>query len=128
MRFLILTIIALALAVTPRGAGSAPDSAGMGPSGDPDTPYQVVQKVEIARAAPMRGAVRLTILLPNAAHAKLALYRVDGRRVAQRDLGLLPAGRNEVTLEETARVGAGLYIARVNADGVAAVRKIVVLP
>ena len=129
MRFLKSILLALVFACLASGADSSPGSDGMGPDGDPDTPYQVVPgHLQIARTAPVHGPARLTLVLPRTAQAKIALYRVDGRRVALRDLGVLAAGRTEITLDETARLGAGLYIASLSADGAVARRKIVVLP
>jgi hypothetical protein len=69
--------------------------------------------LEAMRPNPSRGE-RLTVefVLPTAARARLELLDVTGRRVAEREVGSLGAGRHVVDLAERRHVAAGFYLVR----------------
>lgn len=64
---------------------------------------------------PVREAARVTVALPHAADARVAVYDVLGREVARLHDGLLAAG--STTLVWNGDAPAGLYLVRVEAHG-----------
>lgn len=74
---------------------------------------------------PARGMAGVSFTLPRAAHARLDLLDLSGRRVASRSVDA-GAGRNHVTLQETIGLPPGAYWIRLEAAG-RTVRKIGVL-
>src|SRR5262249_58568841 len=76
----------------------------------------------LASPNPVRDQARFELALPRAAHARLALYDVMGRRVQTLVDADLPAGRSFASWDATsgsggASVGAGLYWARLTVGG-----------
>jgi hypothetical protein len=69
------------------------------------------------------GAIAFT--LGRAGAATVSVHDVRGRRVFERALGVMPSGPNRVTLG--ARLGPGVYWARIRANGAERAAKLVVL-
>jgi hypothetical protein len=60
---------------------------------------------------PSRGSgARVTFVLPTAAPARLELWDVSGRRLAEREVGSLGAGRHQVDLVAGRSLAPGLYL------------------
>ncbi|MBK7369088.1 MAG: hypothetical protein IPJ04_14625 [Candidatus Eisenbacteria bacterium] len=82
-----------------------------------------------AGANPSRGPVALRCTLPREAHVRLVLLDVGGRRVRTLEDRVLAAGAHEVTWngrdDSGATAPAGLYWARLEADGEVWTRRIV---
>ena len=80
---------------------------------------------------PVRGPVTLRFALAREGHVSLAVYDLTGRRVRDLVVGARPAGEHAITWDlrdEGGRaVGAGLYIARLAADGHSLARRFVTL-
>ena len=80
---------------------------------------------------PFRGTTSLGFDLPQSGRAQVAIYDVEGRRVAVLRDGFVDAGRHTVSWDGRngggSRVAAGVYFARVMAAGADRSRKIVVL-
>ncbi|MCK4513284.1 T9SS type A sorting domain-containing protein, partial [bacterium] len=80
---------------------------------------------------PFRGGTALAFALPRPAEAKLDIYNVAGRRIATVVSGNLPAGNHLVTWDGTdtrgAKVPAGIYFYRFEADGFESTRKMILL-
>jgi len=80
---------------------------------------------------PFRGKTALHYALPSAAVVRLRIFDSQGRQVATLVDGEKPAGPHSATWSGRdafgAPVSAGVYYARLEADGVSAARKIVVL-
>lgn len=72
---------------------------------------------------PSRGVVRLAVTLPNAGHARVTIHDISGREVARLLDGAHEAG--EFSLEWSARVAPGLYIATIEAAGERASTRVV---
>lgn len=66
---------------------------------------------------PARDHVRLALTLPRGGEVRWDLYDVAGRRVATLWRGELAAGPTQLEARLPREVGAGLYFARVSADG-----------
>ena len=82
-----------------------------------------------AGANPSRGPVALRCTLPREGHVRLVLLDVSGRRVRTLEDGVLAAGAHEVIWngrdDSGAAAPAGLYWARLEADGEVHTRRIV---
>lgn len=77
---------------------------------------------------PMRGgALTVHFMLPSAAPARVELLDVSGRRVAEREVGSLGAGRHALDLGEGLRLASGLYLVRLRQGTNTRVVKVVVL-
>jgi hypothetical protein len=63
------------------------------------------------------GQLMVQFVLPSAAPAKLELFDIAGRRVAQRDVGSLGAGRHAENLAEDVRLLPGVYLVRFTQAG-----------
>ncbi len=82
---------------------------------------------------PARGGATIEFALPGPADAvRLSVYDAAGRRVHMADLGPRPAGTNRVVwrraAEVAARARAGIFFYRVEAGGLAASGRIVLIP
>jgi len=75
----------------------------------------------------VHGMASARLSLPHEASALIELFAVTGRRVAQRDLGVLGAGAHNVPLAETASLSPGVYFARVRVGAESVQAKFVVL-
>ena len=90
--------------------------------------------VALAPAAPnpARASFTLRFTLPHAAHANLAIFDIEGRRVRRLASGLRSAGEQAITWDRTddlgRRVEAGIYFARLETGGQAVTEKLVTLP
>ena len=95
---------------------------------EPGTPVTRVS-LESARPNPSSATASLRFALPRAAHARLLIVDVAGRRVRTLVDGTLGTGPHEVVWdgrgEEGGRVSAGLYWARLEAEGTVCVRRVV---
>jgi len=84
-----------------------------------------------ARPNPFNPATTISFALPDAGQVDLAVFDVSGRRVATLADGFLSAGPHRVVWDGTdARglaVGSGVYFVRLEADGSAATRKMLLL-
>lgn len=80
---------------------------------------------------PSRERMTLPFSLPRAAHAKLTVYGVDGRRVRTLVEGDLQAGHHEAAWdlrdEHGAPVRSGMYFARLEVEGLQIARRVVKL-
>lgn len=102
-----------ALGDTWRGALRGPVSA-PGPSAGP-----LDLSLGAPWPSPARGAASVTLVLPRADRATLAMFDVSGRRVMARDLGSLGAGRHVIALPEVAQLEPGVYLVRLTQAGLA---------
>ncbi len=73
------------------------------------------------------GDLRVVFSLAEAGPVRLELFDAAGRCVRSRDLGTLEAGSHHVSLERDARIGAGIYFARLTQGGRQASLRVVVL-
>ena len=74
---------------------------------------------------PFADATTFTFTLPEAAAVRLAVYDVLGREVAVLAEGMTDAGAHEATFDASG-LAAGVYVARLTADGLTATRQVVV--
>lgn len=91
-------------------------------------PFVRAGGLELARIAPnpTHGAARVDFVLSVAARARLTVYDVTGRRVAQVFDGALAAGAHSLEWSASqARLRAGLYLMRLDVDGVQRTRRFV---
>jgi hypothetical protein len=97
---------------------------------DPRTPTSTVSFARPSRN-PAVGSVTLCFSLPRAAHARLTIYDASGRRVRQLASGERPGGDHAITWDMRddggRAVGAGLYLARLEADGSSLTHKVATL-
>jgi hypothetical protein len=100
----------------------------VGPAPDPRDPAAGLEfALGAAVPNPTRGNVRLALTLPAAARVTLETFDVAGRRVGEPLAHAFDAGRY-VLAWDAARVGPGVYFARLRVDGtVRAERRIVVV-
>jgi hypothetical protein len=81
--------------------------------------------------SPTDGALRLQYSISTRSRVFVEVFDVAGRLAADLDQGVMEAGNHVVTwdrmLRPAGRASAGLYWVRVRGDGIAAVRKIVLL-
>jgi hypothetical protein len=75
---------------------------------------------------PTAGATAVSLTLPEAGEALVAVFDALGRRVAVLHDGPLPAGRHTFALN-AATLPAGAYVVRGSAGAVEAVRRLVVM-
>ncbi len=73
------------------------------------------------------GALAIRFTLPDGAPASLALFDVSGRRVVQREVGVLGAGAHVVALDG-AHLPPGVYLARLEQHGQARQARVVIAP
>jgi len=78
---------------------------------------------------PARGAVRLSLELPQPTHAEVAIYDVVGRRVATLLEGAMDAGRHDLAWDRRVsggrRADAGVYFVRAVSGGTTLTRRVV---
>jgi len=74
---------------------------------------------------PARGITTIKFSLPTAGDAKLAIYDLAGRRVSSIDLRARAAGANDVAINVSS-LAAGVYVYRLEANGLSSARKMVV--
>jgi hypothetical protein len=116
----------------------AHDAAGNTGDDSGDAPFTIAGTVAVdaltitefalapVRPNPARGAGQVTFDLPREAHVRLTVHDVQGRQVAVLAEGRLGAGRHTATWKGTgggARLGAGMYFVRLEADGRRFVRR-----
>ncbi len=99
----------------------------------------VPEDPELTRAVALEGNVpnpfnpqtTIRFALPRSQRVDLAVYDLQGRRVAVLVAGLLPAGRHEAvwrgTDEQGHRVASGLYLYRLQTEDLGATRKMLLL-
>ncbi len=84
--------------------------------------------LEGARPNPSRGGqLSVAFTLPTPASARLELLDVSGRRVAQREVGALGAGRHSVALAADRPLAPGLYLVRLTQGADVRVTRVAVL-
>ena len=84
--------------------------------------------LEGARPNPVHGEqLSVTFTLPKTAPAKLELVDVSGRRVVEREVGTLGAGRHAVDLAADQRLAPGLYLLRLTQGANLRVTRVAVL-
>ncbi len=77
---------------------------------------------------PARGSsLRVAFALPAASPARLALLDVAGRKVSEREVGVLGAGRHSVDLGAGATLAPGLYMVRLEQGAAVRTARVVVL-
>jgi len=79
-----------------------------------------------AHPNPFNPVTTLSFSLPRPARATLAVFDVAGRRVALLADGFLPAGRHAVRWDAAGQAS-GVYLARLDCEGAARVRRLVLL-
>jgi hypothetical protein len=80
------------------------------------------------RPNPSRGdRVSVAFTLPTPAHARLELVDVSGRRVVEREVGALGAGRHVVALDTGGRLAPGLYLVRLTQGADSRVTRVAVV-
>ena len=77
--------------------------------------------------SPTSGQLALSLQSTGAAPIRVSMFDAAGRRVLERDLGILPGGPRVVPFDLPAGRRAGIYFLRVSQGGDAATKKIVVL-
>ena len=82
-----------------------------------DVPGMAVLALEGLRPNPAVDAINVSFSLPGSAAASLELLDLAGRRVADREVGSLGAGRHLVRLDQAARVAPGIYWVRLKQGG-----------
>jgi subtilisin family serine protease len=75
---------------------------------------------------PVRGVAAIAFDLPRASTVSLSAYDVAGRHVATLASGAWKAGHHSVSWTPGARLASGVYLLRLEADGVESVRRMVV--
>ena len=104
-------------AVDRNGNASPFTSLGPGQTTDVTQTGPLELALEGARPNPSRGSRMLVqFVLPNDAPARLELFDLTGRRVADRAVGALGPGRHAVDLASGRRLPAGLYLIRLTQD------------
>jgi hypothetical protein len=99
-------------------------------TGTADVPNAAPPGITFARPSPnpARGSLTLRFALPRETRVRLAVYDVMGRRVRELASGAQPGGERAVAWdlrdERGQAVGAGLYFARLEAEGRALTQKI----
>jgi len=89
----------------------------------PGTPVEL----GVRRASPLSDSpILLAVSLPDASPARLRLFDVAGREVLDRSLGVIPAGRHTVSLEDV-RLAPGVYWLRIHQSRREAGLRLVVL-
>jgi hypothetical protein len=84
--------------------------------------------LESARPNPSRGEqLSVAFTLPTPAPARLELVDVSGRRVAEREVGVLGAGRHLVALAAGRPLAPGLYLVRLTQGANVRVTRVAVL-
>jgi len=92
-----------------------------------ETPTPVRDDALAVRPNPARGGADLQLVLQAAGHVRVTIADVAGRRVATLADGAFPAGMHRLRWEPARRV-AGVYVARLEAEGRTLIRRIVLLP
>ena len=86
-------------------------------SADPDATTDLrALAIEWVAPQPVQGAGRIAIRLARPSNVRLEIVSVDGRRVASRALGALPAGSQTVAWEPGA-LAPGIYLLRAIGEG-----------
>lgn len=96
-----------------------------------DVPARVLAQLELYRTVPnpARGQLSVLFSLPGSGAASLELLDLAGRRMAGRELGVLAAGRQVVSLtREAESLQAGMYFVRLSHAGKSVVGRVVLLP
>jgi hypothetical protein len=82
-----------------------------------DVPSLATLTLEGLRPNPAVDAINVSFSLPNSSPATLELLDLAGRRVADREVGSLGAGRHLVRLDEGGRLTPGVYWVRLRQGG-----------
>jgi len=86
-----------------------------------ETWVEIPGALELALAGfqpnPSPGSPRVSFTLPSPGPGRLELFDLAGRRVAERDLAALPAGRHVVALAEGVELPPAAYVLRLNHGG-----------
>lgn len=92
----------------------------------------VTVQLSPGRPNPFASQTRFTVMLSAPADLDVAVYDLQGRKVAGLYRGAAPAGETELTWDRTrgdgTAVPTGIYFYRATADGVTATRKLMVMP
>ncbi len=103
----------------------------------PFTPYVGVEhpgapmdmSIRLVSASPSAGEVRLSLLLPRAASARVGVYDILGRQIRALADGWHPAGRNELVWDGRTKqghvAGVGIYFVRAESEGKVAAQRLV---
>lgn len=89
-----------------------------------DTPPRARFALLGARPNPTLGGLALSFSLPDVAPARIEMFDVSGRRVLVHDLVSQPPGDQTLSLDETLRLGPGLYLIRLTQGNHTAVARI----
>lgn len=73
--------------------------------------------LEGARPSPAVGPLRVAFALPDATPASLELFDLHGRRLAEREVGTLGAGRHVVDFGAQFQLAPGVYLVRLKHAG-----------
>ncbi len=94
--------------------------------GPSDGPLPTAVQLAPVMPNPIRGTAAIAFALPRATTVKLAAYDVAGRHVATLASGNWEAGNHRVMWTPAARMASGVYLLRLEADGVESTRRMVV--
>jgi hypothetical protein len=92
-----------------------------------EVPHSLVLALDGLRPNPSVRELTVSFTLPNEAPATLELLDLAGRRVSERQVGSLGAGRHALRLEEGPRLAPGVYWLRLTQDGRALTARVVVV-
>ena len=87
-------------------------------------------RLQVRGANPVRGGTTLAYALPRSGRVGLAVFDVNGRRVARLVDGIQNAGLHELLWnardDHAARIAAGIYFVRLETDAGVKAQKIIV--
>jgi hypothetical protein len=92
-----------------------------------DVPRTLALALDGLRPNPAVGPLTVSFTLPSAAPATLALVDVSGRRILEREVGSLGAGRHLLRLDEAPHLAPGMYWLRLTQGGHALITRVVVV-
>jgi hypothetical protein len=92
-----------------------------------DVPKTLALSIDSPRPNPMRGALRLSFVLPRSARADVAVVDVTGRRVWQARLDSPSIGRQQLSLDSGSPLAPGLYFIRLTQGPESAETRVVMM-
>ncbi len=102
-----------------------PDSCIVARLAVPATSAPGALRLSVSSANPARDAVELRYVLPRAAQVRLEVFELRGARVATLAQGAQASGEHVARWMPAAAVAPGIYLARLRAEGVDRIARIV---